>query len=562
MNVEPFTGESAHVIPPGGKLAARFRRMNILLFAAGFLIMAAVTFFLLNNVIERISVDYAEQYAVSSADALSTHIDRELGIVAIAARSDAVINWMADEDNERTKAIAVEKLVDIVGQLYSYNLYVAFEGSHNNFRIWNDYVTGNILHVGVLRRGDPVDEWYFACVDSDRNYQLSIGIDHELQRKRLWLDHKVENRGVTLGAISTGLEFTHMAGELFSQYESSNMRGIIIDGAGVIQMDSAMMNDYAFLYEDYSPGIDTVISNPDVLSVVRSYLDSEAIGTDEAQGPVIAPISSGSFNIVSVTPIRTTDWHLVILSGGTSLLKTADFMPILSVALFLLLAVAFATSLANYRLIFLPLNKLNASLTSLRESLDGGIVGTERDDELGELSRTIRDLFSKANVDGLTGIYNRRFMENNLEHLTGILSRSNGMLSVLMLDIDFFKRYNDEYGHDQGDECLRQVAQAIANGVTRVSDFTARYGGEEFIAVLINTDEAGTRVVGERLLESIVSLEIPHPDNPASPYVTISIGGTSDKVGYGQTWKDFVQRADKALYMSKRNGRNRFTFIK
>jgi len=561
MNVEPYTGESAHVMPPGGKLAVRFRRMNILLFSVGFIVMAAVIILLLNNVIGRISVDYAEQYAVSSADALSTHIDRELGIVAIAARSDAVINWMMDEFNEDTKTIAVDKLVDIVGQLYSYNLYVAFEHSRNNFRIWNDYVTGNVLHIGVLSRGEPHDEWYFTCVDSDDNYQLSIGIDHELHRKRVWLDHKVESEGVALGSLSTGLEFSHMAGELFSQYESSNMRGIIIDDAGVVQMDSAMMNDMEFLYGDYSPGIDTVVSNPDILSVVGSYLNNEATGIGRAQGPVVAIISSGTYNIVSVAPIRSTDWHLVILSGGTSLLNTADFMPILGVALFLLLAVAFATSTANYRLVFLPLNKLNASLTSLRESLDGGICGTERDDELGELSRTIRDLFSKANVDGLTGIYNRRFMENNLEHITGILSRSNGMLSILMLDIDFFKRYNDECGHDQGDECLKLVAQAISSGVTRVSDFTARYGGEEFIAVLINTDEAGTRVVGERLLASIEALAIPHPDNPASPYVTISIGGTTDKVTYGQTWGEFVKRADKALYMSKRDGRNRFTFL-
>jgi len=536
--------------------------MNILLFAVGFLVMAAATILLLNNVIERVSIDYAEQYAVSSADALSVHIDRELGLIALAARNDAVISWMMDEANEDKKALAVEKMVDVVGELYSYNLYVALEGSYNHFRIWNDYVTGNILYIGVLERGDPYDEWYFTCIDSEENHVMSIGIDHELQRKRVWLDYKVERGGVPFGVLSTGLEFSHMAGELFSQYESSNIRGIIIDGDGVVHMDSALMNDLDFLHGNYAPEIDSILSNSDILGAVESYLDGKRANPDGTQGPVVAGISSGAYNIVSITPIRSTDWSLVILSGGTSFLNTSDFMPILGVALLLLLVVAIVTSAANYRLIFLPLNKLNASLASLRESLDGGVSGTERDDELGELSRTIHDLFSKANVDALTGLYNRRFMENNLEHIIAMLSRSNGMLSVLMLDIDFFKRYNDTFGHDQGDECLKQVAQALSEGVTRVSDFTARYGGEEFIAVLINTDEAGTRVVAGRLLESISGLAIPHPDNPASPYVTVSIGGTADKVVYGQTWEEYVKRADEALYMSKQNGRNQFTFLK
>jgi len=228
--------------------------------------------------------------------------------------------------------------------------------------------------------------------------------------------------------------------------------------------------------------------------------------------------------------------------------------------LLLLLAVALVTSTANYRLIFLPLGKLDRSLASLRHSLEGNISGTDRDDELGDLSRTIQDLFTKANVDGLTGIYNRRFMENNLEHIMGMLARSNGYLSVLMLDIDFFKKYNDAYGHDQGDECLKSVAQAMSRSVTRASDFIARYGGEEFIAVLTNTDEAGARVVAEKLLDNVRALEIQHSDSDVAQIVTVSIGGTTDKVVYGQKWEIYVKRADEALYLSKQSGRNRVTF--
>jgi len=535
--------------------------MNILLFAAAFLIMAVVMIVLLNNVVSRISTEYARQYALSSAEALSVHIDRELGLMTLAVRSEAVVDWMADADDEEKMALAVDKMVEIVGELYSYNLYVVLESSHNHYRIWTDYVTANINHIGMVLRGDPFDEWYFTCLEANEDYIITIGIDHELQRKRVWIDYKVEKDGVPIGVISTGLEFSHMAGELFSQYESGNMRGLIIDSDGIVHMDSDLMTDAEFLFGDFGPKYDAILSNADILTEIESYLKSGNSETGIAPEPAVARISSGQYGIVTITPIRSSGWSLIILSGGTSLFDVSYFVPILVTALLLLLLIAFVTSAANYRLIFLPLGKLNRSLVSLRENLEESIIGTERDDELGELSRTIHDLFAKANVDALTGIYNRRFMENNLEHIMAMLSRSNGLLSVLMLDIDFFKKYNDAFGHDKGDECLRSIALTLSESITRVSDFSARYGGEEFIAVLINTDEAGTHVVAERLLENIIALNIPHPGNSASPYVTVSIGGTSGRVVYGQKWEEYVKRADDALYMSKRDGRNRFTYL-
>jgi len=536
--------------------------MNVMMFAAAFLIMAVVMAVLLNNAVSRISSAYSEQFAVSSADALSAHVDKELGLIALAARAYEVVEWLADEGDENKKALAVDKMLSIVKELYSYNLYLVFGESLNNYRIWADSVTGNILHVGVLERGNPQDEWYYDLLESEEGALLSIGIDHELQRKRLWLDYSVEREGVQLGAISTGLEFSHMAGELFSQYETSNMRGLIVDEAGIVHMDSDLMDDGDFLFGDFAPRIDEVFSDPKILGAIKQNL---GVGAGNAEGSgrhAVVRVHSGPYRNVTITPIRSTGWSLVILSGSTSFFSVSYFIPILGIMLLLLLTVALVTSAANYRLIFLPLGKLDKSLASLRYSLEGRISGTERDDELGALSRTIQDLFTKANVDGLTGIYNRRFMENNLEQIMGMLSRLNGYLSVLMLDIDYFKKYNDMYGHDQGDECLKSVAQALALTVTRSSDFIARYGGEEFLVVLTNTDVDGALVVAEKLLENVRALEIPHADSTVAPFVTVSIGGATDRVVYGQKWEEYVKRADEALYVSKQTGRNKITFSK
>ena len=197
----------------------------------------------------------------------------------------------------------------------------------------------------------------------------------------------------------------------------------------------------------------------------------------------------------------------------------------------------------------------------MKESSKERVYGIERNDELGRLANTIQDLFTKANYDALTGIYNRRFMENNFQHIMALLSRSNALLSVFMIDVDCFKKYNDAYGHEQGDVCLKAVALAVVGGMTRTHDFAARYGGEEFVAVLPHADEAGARIIAERLLQNVRELNMPHADSLAAPYVTVSIGVTTGRVAYMQRWEDYVKRADEALYMSKQSGRDRYTYL-
>jgi len=179
----------------------------------------------------------------------------------------------------------------------------------------------------------------------------------------------------------------------------------------------------------------------------------------------------------------------------------------------------------------------------------------------GNLNTSKYDLLDKVNVDALTGIYNRRFMEDSLKRIVKSLARSDGMLSVMMLDVDFFKRFNDTYGHGEGDICLIAVANAIKESLSRPDDFVARYGGEEFVVVLPGTDEMGARVMAGRILENMRAKKIPHEKNDAADCVTISIGVTTGDVEQGHNAEEYVKQADKALYKSKESGRNRYTFI-
>ena len=182
------------------------------------------------------------------------------------------------------------------------------------------------------------------------------------------------------------------------------------------------------------------------------------------------------------------------------------------------------------------------------------------DETAAYLHKKALDLTDKVHFDALTEIYNRRYMEDNLQRIIRSMSRYNGMLTIMILDIDFFKKYNDTYGHNQGDICLKEIAQAIKGCMRREGDFAARYGGEEFVIVLPNTDEAGAHIIAKRILKSITNLSIPHKENEVADCVTASIGVLTTAVKHFHNVADYIKRADEALYASKQGGRNRYTF--
>lgn len=174
---------------------------------------------------------------------------------------------------------------------------------------------------------------------------------------------------------------------------------------------------------------------------------------------------------------------------------------------------------------------------------------------------TQEELKNKVNYDALTGIYNRRFLDEILKRFMDNTTLSGGLVGVLMLDIDYFKKYNDTYGHDAGDKTLREVAKALKSCVRRSNDFAARYGGEEFSIVLVNTDQDGIEVMCQRANKAVRKLGIAHEKSDVAPHVTVSIGASlviTDKVS---DYKEVVKRADEALYQSKKTGRDKYTFL-
>ena len=176
--------------------------------------------------------------------------------------------------------------------------------------------------------------------------------------------------------------------------------------------------------------------------------------------------------------------------------------------------------------------------------------------ELMELQEANHKLENLSTLDGLTSIPNRRSFNEYMEKSWRNSVRSSKPISMIMLDIDYFKAYNDNYGHLQGDDCLINVAKTLSLSLKRPLDFAARYGGEEFAVILPDTDSEGAVLIAETIRQNIEGIKLSHEYSKTSPYVTVSLGVSSKISEESDSIKEFIENADKALYRSKSNGRN------
>ena len=178
-----------------------------------------------------------------------------------------------------------------------------------------------------------------------------------------------------------------------------------------------------------------------------------------------------------------------------------------------------------------------------------------------ELRQRTKSLEEQVFTDGLTNIPNRRRFDQALDDAWRVCLRHGDPLSIGMIDIDYFKQYNDTFGHLEGDQCLVKIANCIAQQVNRPMDLVCRYGGEEFVVLLPATDEKGAELVFSGMQMAIKDLAMPHPGSPLLEYVTVSIGCATTVVSNNSDVAQLLLQTDSALYESKASGRNCLTVI-
>ncbi|HEY9878462.1 MAG TPA: diguanylate cyclase [Leptolyngbyaceae cyanobacterium] len=203
-------------------------------------------------------------------------------------------------------------------------------------------------------------------------------------------------------------------------------------------------------------------------------------------------------------------------------------------------------------------NAKDNALRSLQEKNYELAAEKEKSEKLLESLQKANDKLERlATFDDLTQIANRRKFDKYLDQEWKRLVRAQNVLSLILFDADFFKSYNDRYGHQAGDACLKAIAQAAQKAVNRPADLVARYGGEEFAVILPDTDQRGASAIAERIRQAVQALAIPHEGSKVNGMVTVSLGVASMIPTVSTSVGELIHQADTALYIAKQQGRNR-----
>lgn len=202
------------------------------------------------------------------------------------------------------------------------------------------------------------------------------------------------------------------------------------------------------------------------------------------------------------------------------------------------------------------MQKENEFVVKISDTYQRKIISIRED-----LEATNKKLVKIASRDHLTGLYNRQEFERVIVREWNHAIRYDSPISMMMVDIDNFKLYNDNYGHLSGDHCLQKLSIVLDKTLKRPRDFLARFGGEEFVVILPDTDSDGARHIGEQVREAVISQHIPHEFSDVAPYVTVSIGIATTREPALAVYEDMLDEADQALYQSKRDGKNRCMYV-
>ncbi len=550
-------------------IIGQLRNLNIILFLIIAGIMFVSMFYTINNISNTVSKDYAKLYADNAVGKLNTYLNEEIALITKVAQSNAIIDWFKDEENQTKKNDAYEEIMSTINVSSSKHLYIGVLDSLNEYNVEGNYLIEDVVPLAKLSDDFDKDNWFFECLSSEYDYLLNVDIDKAYQRELVWLNCKVQKDGVVYGVVCVGLEFSHILDDLFSEYDNNDVRSLIIDEAGNIQMDSFLSGSENFIYAiDDQRNIKDEFNKIEYLNnldCLKNRCDYDAIN-DHVK---VISLSEDKYQYVTIAPIDATTWTVVTLYNSSALFDITMILPIFFMIIIIFIFLIIATNSLILSFFINPFKKLVKSIEMISFNLYHPIYGLNRSDEIGELAKSVDkmkcdliEVLNKVHYDSLTGIYNRRYLDENIDKIFKSLSREHRYLSILMIDIDFFKKYNDTYGHSAGDDCLKLIASILTKCSTRQDDFVARYGGEEFIVVLPDTKENGAYFVANKIIEATKTMAIPHKSSLVIDYVTVSIGIKCGKVEQTTQALDYINLADEALYTSKQTGRNKFTMHK
>jgi len=512
----------------------KFLFFSIILFLLIFIPGSAVFIVLMNKIHYNNTGRTLTQTVEVERLKLEAAMNSEIAIALKMAESPLVQRFFLNPEDSQLQKIAME---EIAGYRKAFASNSIFWVNDKDRMFYSDDNKPYLLDIN-----DTNNYWYSMTLFGKEKYNFNINYNPDLNVTNLWINAVVyDSQHKPIGMLGTGINLANFINTVLQNYSGTDEL-YFFNSAGEITeaKDIALVEKKINITEVLGPiGKEILAKTKELKNRDIKYFDTK----DRKQ-------------VIAIGSIHNLDWYIVAARPFTIRDSLKTGMTLLFSMMMAVIFFAFVFFNIFITVMLEPLNRMVRTITQTFSDWDiNPQKGEHHKDEVG----TLGDFFHLTIIDPLTGLYNRRYLDGTLKKMIKHHSRTISYISVLLIDVDYFKKYNDTYGHDAGDECLRTVAEALSQCVIRNEDFVARYGGEEFVAVLPNADQEGARVVAEKMLEKMREYKIPHKASDIADYVTISIGGTTDIVGYSQNSQDYIKAADKALYESKKNGRNRYT---
>ncbi len=566
-------------------LQTRFVLLVALAVALVMVLAFATVHWYADDIIAVAGRQYAERNAAYEKSRLVQVIARELTLSKKMASSPVLKEWVANEFDQARRARAVAELEDYREFFRSRSYFFAIRQSGSYY--YNDADGGHEPDRPsyVLSQSIAKDTWFYATLDSPVDQLLNVDTDRHLGVTRVWVNTLVRDaQGRAVAVTGTGVDLS----EFLATVVSSKRRGVenlLLDQEGAIQAhsDTAVI-DYASIRKERTQEerstVFGLLADAGDRQNLKILLEQIRNG-DHDSGSILVHVK-GERRLLGATYLPEIRWFVVSLVDpvmGTedrslpywSMLTLAALIAALGV-----LAIRFKSQ------VIVRLSLLNRFAERFGAGDHSAVLPDPSSDEIGQLTRTMQAMGQKiaahtetleatvaartselqqlARTDYLTGLLNRRGMAERLDIEQRRLARKDGQIGLLLIDIDWFKLVNDNYGHEVGDKVIIMVASRIAASV-RSYDLCARWGGEEFlVAIPEAADRDEITRIADKLLGAIRSqiVELPvaaHRANATTVAVTVSIGvslGAAD-----EPLDALILRADKSLYAAKFAGRNR-----
>lgn len=501
---------------------------------------------------------------------------REVSLAETVARSPAIVAWAEDENNPEKAARGLAELEHYRASFKDRSSFLVIGASGNYYYNDGDNGDRDARKRYTLSPNNPRDGWYYKTAALGSGCHLNVDHDDTLKVTKVWINCVIQRSGTVLGIIGTGLDLSQFIREVVD-IPQVGVQSIFVDRSGAVQAHrDPKLVDFHSLTKDLK-----------AKTTVFQLLDDEAdrtklalIMAEVARGDALVRSHfmkvGGREMLVGVGYLDRMGWFNITLMDVDEIIDFRLFAPIALLLAAILVAVAGLVAFLFKRGVLDRLARVEGSVARVRSGAFGAVVVDPAQDEIGRLSRALREMARAigdnterlesmvrerteslerlAHADPLTGLLNRRGFEEAFARERNRADRAGRASGLILVDLDLFKVVNDTHGHQAGDEILRQTASRLS-GLLRNYDLCARWGGDEFMLMIGECDAEGLAAIAGKVVSGIAGKPMTVGGDISIP-MTASVGACL--VGTGLGFDEALARADRALYAAKHGGRARF----